>query len=73
MQEHMAKVWKLQDKGSGKLSVFNIPDSLTDTNCRDLFSQFGPLKSLNLIKDITTSRLKGYGFFEYESSKNVDM
>jgi len=47
--------------------------TMSEHVCRDLLSQFGKLRMLNLIKDLATGSIKGYGFFEYDSQDDVDL
>ncbi|CAK0812266.1 unnamed protein product [Prorocentrum cordatum] len=56
-----------------KLSIFNLPDVMTEQVCRDLLSQFGRLRMLSLIRDLNTGKIKGYGIFEYDDPNDVDL
>lgn len=56
-----------------KLSIFNLPDVMTEQVCRDLLSQFGKLRMLSLIRDLNTGKIKGYGIFEYDDPNDVDL
>merc|ERR1719428_2425341 len=56
-----------------KLSIFNLPEVMTEQIVRDLLSQFGRLRMLSLIRDLATGKIKGYGIFEYENAKDVDL
>jgi len=58
---------------SPKLSIFNLPEVMTEQICRDLLSQFGKLRMLSLIRDLTTGKIKGYGIFEYDNPNDVDL
>lgn len=58
---------------SPKLSIFNLPDVMTEQIVRDLLSQFGRLRMLSLIRDLGTGKIKGYGIFEYDDSRDVDL
>eukprot|EP00434_Breviolum_minutum_P031358 symbB.v1.2.027729.t1/scaffold2866.1/size70932/5 len=58
---------------SPKLSIFNLPDAMTEQICRDLLSQFGKLRMLSLIRDLGTGKIKGYGIFEYDNPNDVDL
>lgn len=58
---------------SPKLSIFNLPDVMTEQICRDLLSQFGKLRMLSLIRDLGTGKIKGYGIFEYDNPNDVDL
>merc|ERR1719229_1777413 len=56
-----------------KLSIFNLPESMSEQIVRDLLSQFGRLRMLSLIRDLGTGKIKGYGIFEYENPGDVDL
>ncbi|CAE8614682.1 unnamed protein product, partial [Polarella glacialis] len=58
---------------SPKLSIFNLPEVMTEQLCRDLLSQFGKLRMLSLIRDLSTGKIKGYGIFEYDNPNDVDL
>ena len=55
-----------------KLYVGNIPHSLSDNEMRDLFSQFGEVKSAQVIIDRETNRSKGFGFVEMSSKAEAE-
>jgi len=56
-----------------KLSIFNLPEIMTEQIVRDLLSQFGKLRMLSLIRDLSTGKIKGYGIFEYDDARDVDL
>merc|ERR1712139_616634 len=56
-----------------KLSIFNLPEVLNEGIVRDLLSQFGKLRMLSLIRDLTTGKIKGYGIFEYDDPNDVEL
>merc|ERR1719282_979252 len=56
-----------------KLSIFNLPDTMSEQIVRDLLSQFGKLRMLSLIRDLATGKIKGYGIFEYDSPADADL
>merc|ERR1712066_721032 len=56
-----------------KLSIFNLPDTMSEQIVRDLLSQFGKLRMLGLIRDLSTGKIKGYGIFEYDNPNDVDL
>merc|ERR1719387_1078035 len=56
-----------------KLSLFNVPTEMPEQVVRDLLSQFGRLKMMNLIKDLGTGQIKGYGFFEYNEAPDSEL
>ncbi len=47
-----------------KLYVGNLPFSATDDQVRQLFAEYGEIKSVNLITDRETGKLRGFGFVE---------
>merc|ERR1719331_3450219 len=62
--------------GSGvspKLSIFNLPEAMSEQVVRDLLSQFGKLRMMSLIRDLSTGKIKGYGIFEYDDPNDVDL
>lgn len=58
---------------SPKLSIFNLPEVMSEQIVRDLLSQFGRLRMLSLIRDLATGKIKGYGIFEYDDPRDVDL
>lgn len=61
------------DGVSPKLSIFNLPDVMSEQVCRDLLSQFGKLRMMSLIRDLATGKIKGYGIFEYDDPNDVEL
>jgi RNA recognition motif-containing protein len=49
-----------------KLFVGSLPPSSTEESVRALFSQFGTVRSINIVKDLFTGNCKGFGFLEME-------
>lgn len=49
-----------------KLFVGNLPPTTTDESLQALFSEFGKIHALKLVKDLFTGRCKGFGFIEME-------
>lgn len=49
-----------------KLFVGSLPVDTTEESLNELFSQYGTVRSLKLIKDLFTGRCKGFGFIEME-------
>ena len=53
------------EPGSGsRVYVGNLSYHVKEEQLRDLFSKYGRIKSLHLIRDRITRRLKGYAFLE---------
>jgi len=49
-----------------KLFVGNLPPEANDKFVRDLFTEFGTVRSLDLAHDIFTGKCKGFCFVEME-------
>jgi RNA recognition motif-containing protein len=49
-----------------KLFVGSLPPSTTETSLQDLFSQFGKVRSLKLVKDLFSGKCKGFATLEME-------
>jgi RNA recognition motif-containing protein len=54
-----------------KLYVGNLTYGVTDQGLEQLFSQFGAVRSAQVIKDRDTGRSKGFGFVEMESAEDA--
>ena len=50
-----------------KLYVGNLPWSVDNSKLEELFSEFGDVKSANVITDRVTKKSRGFGFVELES------
>lgn len=48
-----------------ELYVGNIEYRTTQQELRDLFSEFGDIESIKIIRDSRTKRSKGYGFIKF--------
>ena len=61
---------------SCQLTVYDLPPKMTDTACRDLFSQMGPLRMLNLIRNSDKESPEfgniTMGYLEYEKGTNLE-
>ena len=47
--------------------VGNLPYSTSEDDLRQMFGEYGPVKSANVIKDRDTGNSKGFGFVEMEN------
>ena len=54
------------ERMSKRLYVGNLPFSATEDEVRELFAQYGEVKSVDLISDRETGRPRGFGFVEME-------
>jgi RNA recognition motif-containing protein len=48
------------------LYVGNLPFTATEEEVRTMYSEFGPVNSVKIIKDKETGRSRGFGFVEME-------
>jgi RNA recognition motif-containing protein len=56
-----------KETGMTSIYVGNLPFSATEDQIRELFSAYGTVESVNLIKDRETGRMRGFGFVEMAS------
>ena len=55
-----------------RIYVGNLPFSATEEEVRELFDQYGPVASVNLVTDRETGRPRGFGFVEMENDADAD-
>jgi len=49
-----------------KMFVGNLPAEASEQSVRELFSEFGTVRSIHLAADIFTRKCRGFGFVEME-------
>ncbi|MDH5648039.1 MAG: RNA-binding protein [Gammaproteobacteria bacterium] len=49
-----------------KLFVGSLPPTTTEESLETLFSEFGTVRSIKLVKDLFSGHCKGFGFLEME-------
>ena len=49
-----------------KMFVGNLPAHTTEQTIKDLFGEYGTVRSIELASDIFTRKCRGYGFVEME-------
>lgn len=49
-----------------KLFVGNLLPDITEEDLRELFSDYGTVRSIRLVTDVFSGRCKGFGFVEME-------
>ncbi|MCK5640208.1 MAG: RNA-binding protein [Gammaproteobacteria bacterium] len=49
-----------------KLFVGSLPPTTTEESLEALFSEFGKVRSIKLVKDLFSGKCKGFGFLEME-------
>ena len=49
-----------------KMFVGNLPTETTEDNVRELFSQYGTVRSIRLATDVFSGKCRGFGFVEME-------
>ena len=55
-----------------KIYIGNLSFSTTEDTLSSLFSRFGEVTSVNIIKDKVTQMSKGFGFVEMSDEKEAD-
>lgn len=56
---------------NNNLYVGNLPFSVTEESLTALFSEYGKLKNVNIIKDMYTGQTKGFGFVEFVNPEDA--
>lgn len=46
--------------------VGNLPQDATEERVKDLFSEYGKVRSIHLVTDIFSGKCRGFGFVEME-------
>ena len=49
-----------------KMFIGNLPNDATEETVRELFSEFGTVRSIRLTTDVFTGKCRGFGFIEME-------
>jgi RNA recognition motif-containing protein len=52
-----------------KLYIGNLPNVLTESELQEVFTPYGEVKSVNIIKDKFTGEPRGFGFVEMEEKE----
>jgi RNA recognition motif-containing protein len=55
-----------------KLYVGNLPYSVTDSDLKEAFSEFGEVAEVTLITDKFSGQSKGFGFIEMPNNSEAD-
>ena len=57
---------------TSKLFVGNLPYQATDENLREIFSQYGAVRSARIVRDRETGLSRGFGFVEMGVEEEAD-
>ena len=49
-----------------KIFVGSLPSDATQDDVKDMFSEYGTVRSIDIARDIFTGKCKGFGFVEME-------
>lgn len=52
--------------------VGGIKDDMEEDDLRAVFEQFGPINSIDIIKDKQTQKLRGFAFISFDDHDSVD-
>ncbi|XP_076303423.1 RNA-binding motif protein, X-linked 2 [Lasioglossum baleicum] len=63
--------WHDQYRDSAWIFVGGLPYDLTEGDIITIFSQYGEVVNINLIRDKDTGKQKGYGFLCYEDQRST--
>lgn len=65
--------WHDQFKSSAYIYVGGLDFSLTEGDMLAIFSQYGEIVDLELIRDKVTGKSKGFGFIGFEDQRYLDL
>ncbi|XP_024935940.1 RNA-binding motif protein, X-linked 2 [Cephus cinctus] len=63
--------WHDEYKDSAWIFVGGLPYDLTEGDIITIFSQYGEVVNINLVRDKDTGKSKGYGFLCYEDQRST--
>ncbi|CAG8685352.1 13265_t:CDS:2, partial [Ambispora gerdemannii] len=63
--------WHAQYKDSSFIFIGNIPFDLTEGDIICVFSQYGEVIHLDLVRDKNTGESKGFAFLKYEDQRST--
>lgn len=49
-----------------KVFIGNLPPHASEDSVRDLFSEYGTVRSIDVVRDLFTQKCRGFGFIEME-------
>eukprot|EP00795_Rhopilema_esculentum_P016711 gene16710-8161_t len=65
------KSWHSQYKDSAYIFIGGLPYELSEGDILCVFSQYGEIVNINLVRDKKSGKSKGYGFLAYEDQKST--
>jgi len=65
------KTWHSQYKDSAYIFIGGLPYDLTEGDVLCVFSQYGEIVNINMVRDKKTGKIKGYGFICYEDQRST--
>lgn len=65
--------WHDQYKDSAWIFLGGLPYDLTEGDIIAIFSQYGEVVNINLVRDKDTGKQKGYGFLCYEDQRSTTL
>lgn len=63
--------WHSQYRSSAYLYIGNLDLRLTEGDIITVFSQFGDIADIHLVRDKVTGKFQGFGFLAYENQKST--
>lgn len=65
--------WHNQYRSSAWIFVGGLPYDLTEGDVLCVFSQYGEIVNINLVRDKVTGKQKGFCFICYEDQRSTDL
>lgn len=63
--------WHEAYKNSPYIYVGSLPNDISEDDLRTVFSQYGVVVKVNLVRDKETKKSKGFAFLAYENPKSA--
>ena len=63
--------WHARYSSSSWVAIGNLPQNLTEGDVICVFSEFGEVEDVNLVRDKDTGKFKGFGFLKYEDQRST--
>lgn len=67
---HTSASWHTKYKDSAWINVGNLPLNLTEGDVICIFSQYGEIDDVNLVRDKDSGKSRGFAFIKYEDARS---
>ena len=64
-------LWRRSPSNSTKLYIGNVPYRARISDIKEVFSDYGPVESVRIVRDRNTGKAKGFAFVTFYSEKSA--